>query len=76
MLQHLERMKDVFSKYYKWDPQRIGFFGNLISSIIRSRSVNMQKVAENIEGNAKVESNYRRIQRIFKDQGATCKFNP
>ncbi len=68
MLQHLERMKEVFSKYYKWDSQRIGFLGNLISSIIRSRSVNMQKVAENIEGNAKVESNYRRIQRIFKDQ--------
>jgi hypothetical protein len=28
----------------------------------------MQKVAENIEGSAKTESNYRRIQRIFKDQ--------
>jgi len=67
-MQHLERMKEVFSQYYKWNPKRIGFFGNLISSIIRSRSVNMQKVAESIEGSAKTESNYRRIQRIFKDQ--------
>ncbi len=67
-MQHLEKMKEVFEEYYKWNPLRIGFFGNLISSIIRSRSVNMQKVAENIEGNAKTESNYRRIQRIFKDQ--------
>jgi len=67
-MQHLEKMKEVFSKYYKWNPKRIGFVGNLISSIIRSRSVNMQKVAENIEGNAKTESNYRRIQRIFKGQ--------
>ena len=67
-MQHLEKMKEVFSQYYKWNPKRIGFFGNLISSIIRSRSVNMQKVAENIEGSAKTESNYRRIQRIFKDQ--------
>lgn len=68
MLEHLAKMREVFSNYYKWNHQRIGFFGNLISSIIRSRSVNMQKVAENIEGSAKVESNYRRIQRIFKDQ--------
>jgi len=67
-MQHLEKMKEVFSQYYKWNPMRIGFFGNMISSIIRSRSVNMQKVAENIEGKAKTESNYRRIQRIFKDQ--------
>jgi hypothetical protein len=44
------------------------FLGNFISSIIRSRSVNMQKVAENIEGKAKVESNYRRIQRLFQQQ--------
>ena len=42
--------------------------GNFISSLIRSRSVNLQKVAENIEGKAKVESNYRRIQRLFKEQ--------
>jgi len=67
-MKHLEDMKKLFSQYYKWNPLRIGFFGNMISSIIRSRSVNMQKVAENIEGEAKTESNYRRIQRIFKDQ--------
>jgi len=54
-MKHLEDMKKLFSQYYKWNPLRIGFFGNMISSIIRSRSVNMQKVAENIEGEAKTE---------------------
>ena len=67
-MEHLDRMQKVFEQYYDWSYRRIGFFGNLISSIIRSRSVNMQKVAENIEGNAMSGSNYRRIQRIFKDQ--------
>ena len=67
-MQHLERIKSVFEQYYGWSRYRIGFFGNLISAIIRSRSVNMQKVAENIEGTAKTESNYRRIQRLFKEQ--------
>jgi len=67
-MQHLEELKGVFGEYYKWSRYRIDFFGNFISSIIRSRSVNMQKVAENIEGSAKIESNYRRIQRFFKEQ--------
>lgn len=40
----------------------------MLSAIIRSRSVNMQKVAESIEGVAMTESNYRRIQRLFQKQ--------
>ena len=38
------------------------FLTNMISSIIRTRSVNIQKVAESIEGKVATESNYRRIQ--------------
>jgi len=67
-MEHLEQMKSVFEQYYEWSRYRIEFFGNFISAIIRSRSVNMQKVAESIEGIAKTESNYRRIQRLFKEQ--------
>ena len=36
--------------------------------MIRSRSVNLQKIAESLEGLAKTESNYRRIQKIFQNQ--------
>jgi hypothetical protein len=61
-------MTGVLGKYYEWDPRRLPFFGNVLSSIIRSRSVNMQKVAESIEGDASIESNYRRIQRLFQLQ--------
>jgi hypothetical protein len=67
-MEHLLKMKEIFSQYFNWHYQRVEFLGNFISSIIRSRSVNMQKVAENIEGSAKVESNYRRIQRLFEKQ--------
>ena len=67
-MEHLLKMKEIFSEYFNWQHQRMEFLGNFISSIIRSRSVNMQKVAENIEGKAKVESNYRRIQRLFEKQ--------
>lgn len=61
-------MTEVLSEYYRWDPRRVPFLANMVSAIIRSRSVNMQKVAESIEGAAMTESNYRRIQRLFQKQ--------
>lgn len=67
-MKHLKKLEKIFKEYYSWDSRRVNFLSNMISSIIRSRSVNMQKVAENIEGEAKVSSNYRRIQRFFKEQ--------
>jgi len=67
-MEHIEELKKVFEKYYDWHEDRVSILGNFISSLIRSRSVNLQKVAENIEGEAKIESNYRRIQRLFKEQ--------
>jgi len=40
----------------------LNFLGNTIGAIIRSRSVNLQKIAESIEGKAhNIESNYRRV---------------
>jgi len=63
-----EELKEVFGKYYPWHKERIDVLEKFISALIRSRSVNLQKVAESMEGRAKVESNYRRIQRLFKEQ--------
>jgi len=63
-----KELKEVFAEYYKWHGQRIDILEKFISGLIRSRSVNLQKVAESMEGKAKVESNYRRIQRLFKEQ--------
>lgn len=67
-MRHLENIQEILKEYYKWDPRRLNFLGNTISAIMRSRSVNLQKVAESIEGKPKVASNYRRLQRLFKLQ--------
>lgn len=67
-MNYANKMKNIFEKYYDWDKRRIALLGNFISSMIRSRSVNLQKVAENLEGSAKTESNYRRIQKMFQKQ--------
>ena len=57
-MEHIEERKKVFEKHYNWHKDRVSMLGNFISSLIKSRSVNLQKVAENIEGKSKVESNY------------------
>jgi len=67
-MSHLLQIEEVLEKYYKWDRRRLNFLGNTIGAIIRSRSVNLQKIAESIEGKAQVESNYRRVQRLFQLQ--------
>lgn len=67
-MEHIEELKKIFEEHYPWHPDRVSILGNFISSLIRSRSVNLQKVAESIEGEAKTESNYRRIQRLFQKQ--------
>jgi len=67
-MEDIEELQKIFEKYYHWHPSRVSLLGNFISSLIRSRSVNLQKVAENIKGEAKTESNYRRIQRLFEKQ--------
>lgn len=67
-MEHIDKMTEIFEEYYDWDKRRLPFLANMLSAIIRSRSVNMQKVAESIEGKAKTSSNYRRIQRVFQKQ--------
>jgi len=67
-MENIKLIGDVLANYFDWHYHRIDLIANLISSIIRSRSVNMQKVAESMEGEAKTSSNYRRIQRFFKEQ--------
>ena len=44
-MKHLLKMKEIFSQYFNWHYQRVEFLGNFISSIIRSRSVNMPVLA-------------------------------
>ena len=56
-MKHLREITEIFEKHYNWDKRGIILLGNFISSMIRNRSVNFQKIAENLEGLATTESN-------------------
>ena len=48
-MEHIEELKKVFEKYYDWYEKRVSILGNFMSALIRSRSVNLQKVVDNKE---------------------------
>ena len=45
---------------------RAVLLSNLIMGIVRLNSVKLTKVANQFEGEAQVEPNYKRLQRFFK----------
>jgi len=55
-MSHLSQIQEILEKYYKWDLRCLNFLGNTIGAIIRTRSVNLQKIAESIEGKAQIKS--------------------
>ena len=57
----------VLSTSFDWHGARITFVAQFMLALIRVRTVNFAEIATAFCGEAKVNSNYRRIQRFFKD---------
>ena len=57
----------VLSASFDWHGARITFVAQFMLALIRVRTVNFAEIATAFCGEAKVDSNYRRIQRFFKD---------
>jgi hypothetical protein len=68
MQDNLKQLEKIFQGNYefknKWRAQFIALF---ITSLIKARSVNLSDIATVFANKSKTESNYRRIQRFFKD---------
>ena len=64
-------MKDVSSlarelkAHLPWHQARIVFLAQFVLSLIRGRSTNLYRVAEEFQSSAQSESSYRRIKRFF-----------
>ncbi|TMO73132.1 IS4 family transposase, partial [Pseudoalteromonas sp. S3776] len=66
-------MEDVSSlarelkAHLPWHQARIIFLAQFILSLLRGRSTNLYRVAEEFQARAQTESSYRRIKRFFAD---------
>ncbi len=56
---------DIFHARLGWNKARIKFFVSFIFALCKVQTVCFSKLAQGFEGNAKVDSNMRRIQRFF-----------
>lgn len=66
-LKHLEKIIQVNFKFKSiW---RARFLSMFITALIKARTVNLADIATVFTGKTRIESNYRRIQRFFKDYG-------
>ena len=56
---------DIFQSRLGWNKARVKFFVSFIISLCKVQTVCFSILAQGFEGTAKVESNMRRIQRLF-----------
>lgn len=61
----VKELQEVMQCYFPWHKARLKFASAFILSVIKLRSVNFPQLANALNGKAKKQSNYRRIQRFF-----------
>ncbi len=58
---------DIFQHRLDWNKARAKFFVSFSIALCKVQTVCFNKIAQGFEGKAMVESNMRRIQRLFAD---------
>jgi hypothetical protein len=67
----LSPLIDVLTTTFGWHGARITFMAQFLVALVRVRTVNFAEIATAFCGDTKTASNYRRIQRFFKDFSLT-----
>ena len=71
MDKHSKQLEIVLQEQLQWHKARVKFVALFIIALIKVCTVNFVKVANGLSGKAKRQSNYRRIQRFFRDMKLT-----
>lgn len=56
----------IFQAFFPWNKARINCLANVVIALIKVRSVNLVSLSQAFSGDAKSESNYKRLQRFFR----------
>lgn len=66
-MSELSPLNKILKTHLNWHQARIDLAANFILALIRVGSVNLAEIATAFSGRSQVSSNYRRLQRFFKD---------
>ena len=61
----ISELKDSLNVYFGWNKARMACFVNMLLALLATRTVNLNKLACVVFGDAWQSSRYRRIQRFF-----------
>lgn len=60
-------LKKTLKSHFNWHGARIDFLAKFIIAILQVRTVNLTQIAIAFSGKAKLDSNYKRLQRFFSE---------
>ncbi len=63
----INELKDSLNVYFGWNKARMTCFVNMLLALLATRTVNLNKLACVVFGDALQSSRYRRIQRFFSN---------
>lgn len=65
-MKHLSELQSTLSHFLDWNKARVHCLVQILHALFCVRTVNLMQIAEAFQVDAKIDSNYRRIQRFFQ----------
>ena len=66
-MDNISLIRATLKPYLKWHGARLSFLALFLISLFRVKTVNLAELATGFMGNAKIESNYKRLQRFLRE---------
>jgi hypothetical protein len=57
----------MLQQHLQWNAARLAFVSAFLIALMRVKTVNLAEIATGFSGKAKVESQYKKLQRFFRD---------
>mgnify|MGYP000007624975 CR=1 FL=1 len=65
-IQAVKALKGVLREHLDWNGARLTFLAQFLLALFKVKTVNLAQLATALSGRAKVDSNYKRLQRFFR----------
>lgn len=64
-MERTSELSTTLNETFQWNKARMNFFVKMLMALFATRTVNLDRLADAISGDAEKESRYRRLQRFF-----------
>lgn len=66
-MSHIIQLKEILASHLSWHGARLSFLAMFLIALLKVKTVNLTEIATALNPKAKVNSNYRRLQRFLAD---------